>query len=276
MGISSVGIADESKYAIATGMKDKERLVILNEIYNSSSLIFFQDCNIPKGARVLELGCGIGLMSQCFALAVGDNGYVLATDISEDQLQLARSLLPKESISNLEFRQLSAFEIDTLNQQFDVICARFLLVHLQNPQQLIQKIKKILKPGGKLIIEDITSNDTFYSFPHVKGMEALHHLDKLQCEIQKSDDKYFASFPDMLQKEGFTIFSIRKTQPKLDTPTKRKSILFHLLSLKDTLITNKKMNEEECSQIYQKIQELEQTPSIEIYYYELGQICGIF
>jgi 2-polyprenyl-3-methyl-5-hydroxy-6-metoxy-1,4-benzoquinol methylase len=268
------GVASDSNYALAAGEKDKERLIILNEIYNPFSLRFFEDCNIQKGARVLELGCGIGLMSQIFASAVGKEGFVLATDINEEQLQVARSLLPQEHALHLEFRQLSAFEMDSLDEQFDVVCARFLLVHLKEPQKLIQKIKKLLKPGGKLIIEDITHNLSLHSSPHTEGMVILHHLDQLQGEIQQSDDQYFASFPEMLEREGFKVHAIQKAQPTLDTPRKRKSILFHLSSLKDVLLDAGKMTEEEYSQMFEKVLELEQNSSVEIYYYELGQLCA--
>lgn len=268
--------ANGSNYALATGEKDKERLIILNEIYNPFSVQFFEDCKIQKGVRILELGCGIGLMSQLLAFIVEGEGFVLATDISEEQLQIARGLLPKEDTPNLEFRQLSAFEIDGLNEQFDVIYVRFLFVHLKEPKKLIQKMKTILKPGGKLIIEDTTLNLSLHSSPHTEGMAVLHHLDQLQCEIQQSDDQYFASLPNHFEKEGFKVYSIQKVQPKLDTPRKRKSILFHLSSLEDALLRAGKITQEKYNDMCQKVIELEQNPSVEIYYYELGQICVTF
>ncbi|NNM43420.1 MAG: methyltransferase domain-containing protein [Chlamydiae bacterium] len=276
MATDSFGVTDDSTYIIVTGERDKERLTILSEIYNPFSLRFFTNCNIQKGARVLELGCGIGIASQMYASEVGKDGFVLATDISEQQLQVARTLLPKEGISNLEFRQLSAFEIDGLNEQFDVVCARFLLVHLQDHQKVIQKVKKIIKPGGKLIIEDITGNQTFYSSPHTEGMDILHHLDRLQCEVQQSDDEYLTSLPALLEKEGFRVVSMQKAHPKLGTPRKRKSILFHLSSLKDALIRAEKTTEKEYNDMLQKVIELEQNSSVEIYYYEFGQLCATF
>ncbi len=272
--IDSFGITSDSTYMIATGERDKERLTILNEIYNSFSLRFFKNCNIQKGVRVLELGCGIGIASQMYASEVGKEGFVLATDISEQQLQVARTLLPKEGISNLEFRRLSAFEIDGLNEQFDVVCTRFLLVHLQDPEKVIQKVKKIIKPGGKLIIEDITANHTFFCSPHTEGMDILRHIDKLQCEVQQSNDEYFAFLPTLLEKEGFTILSTQKVHPKLDNPRKRKSILFHLSSLKEALLGTGKIMEKEYNHMFQKVLELEQNSSIEIFYYEFGQLCA--
>ena len=75
--------ANDSNYSISVGDADKERLVILNEIYNPPSLKFLDDCQLKKGAKVLEIGCGIGLTTQALADYVGDEGFVLGTDLSE-------------------------------------------------------------------------------------------------------------------------------------------------------------------------------------------------
>ena len=276
---NSFVVADTSNYAVATGEKDKTTILIyqfLNELYNPSSLSFFENCQMQKGARILELGCGIGLMSQALASAVGKEGFVLATDISEERLSVAKSLLPKEGTPNLEFRQLSALKIDELSEQFDIVYARFLLVQLPEPQKVIQKVKKILKPGGKFIIEDITGNHTFYSVPHTEGMSVLHRIDQLQFEGQQSDDRCFSTFPEILEREGFKIYSSQKAHPKLDTPRKRKSILFHLPSEMDALLGSGKITEKEYNEWLQKVVQLEQDPSVEIYFYELGQLCATF
>jgi 2-polyprenyl-3-methyl-5-hydroxy-6-metoxy-1,4-benzoquinol methylase len=271
-----IACSDYSQYALATGEKDQERLTILNEIYNPYSAQFLENCEIQEDAKILELGCGLGLMSQVLAGAVKRGGFVLATDINQEQLQIAKNLLPQNSFSNIEFRQLSAFKIDELNESFDVIYARLLLVHLKEPLKLIPKIKMILKPGGKLIIEDLTSNLSLRSSSPTEGMTILHHLDQLQNELQGSDDLYFASLPQYLEKEGFQIHSIQKVQPQLDTPRKRKSVVFHLSSLKEALLGAGKITLEGYHTMLQKVIELEQNSAIIIHYYELGQLCAIY
>lgn len=264
---------EDTTYALATGESDKERLTILNEVYNPFSLSFFQSCGIKKGAAILELGCGIGLMSQALSSLVGKEGHILATDLSEKQLAVAHSLLPKGGIPNLQFQQLSALDIDALKERFDVVCARFLLIHIKNHQEIIQKIKSVLKPGGMLIIEDSTANSSLYSTPHTKGMETLHYVDKLQFEIQGSDEQYFTSLPQLLEAEGFTVSLFKKAHPKLVTPRER-SMMTCISCLKDSFLSTLKVTPEEYEAMYRSVLELAQDTSVEIYYYELGQICA--
>lgn len=269
----SVSMPDNSTYAIATGERDKQRLTILNEVYNPFSLAFFRECNIPQGARLLELGCGVGLMSQELASFVGKTGEVLATDFSEEQINLARSLLPAQGNQNVRFQTLSAFEVDSLDQKFDVVYARFLFLHLKDHRTVVQKIKSVLKPGGKLIIEDSTGNETMKSIPDTEGMAILRRVDELQFEIQKTDHKYFSSLPQLLEEEGFVISALQHAQPKL-TSERERSMITCISSLKDTVLTDFKIPPEEYDRMFRAIQELVQDTSVQIQYYELGQVCA--
>lgn len=100
--------ADHGKYSIALGEEDKDRLLIINEIYNPFTKNFLTAPKISTGDQVLELGCGIGIISQELSKLVGPTGHVLAIDNSEEQLDVARSLLGNQIPDNLEFRKLSA------------------------------------------------------------------------------------------------------------------------------------------------------------------------
>ncbi len=265
-----------SKYAIAIGEEDKERLLIINEICNPFSFQFFQNSHISNGNKILELGCGIGLVSQHLASIVGEQGIVLATDISEEQLAIAKSLLSNPAPANLKFQKLSAFDLDTLNEKFDVVYVRFLLIHLPDPQKVIRQVKSVLKPGGKFIIEDLIGNHTVHSIPNTRGMDMVKYFDQLQFEIQQSDDRYFSKLPKLLQEEGFNISSMETIHPKLDSPRKRRMLTGGISSLKDTLLAAEKITLEEYDLAYSLVEGLEDDMSVEVFCYEMGQICATY
>jgi SAM-dependent methyltransferase len=263
-----------SNYALAIGEEDKTRLTIINEIYNPFSFQFLHKCQIAPGDRVLELGCGIGLVSQQLALLVSTTGSVLATDISEEQLAIAKSLLSDPVPKNLKFQQLSVFDVDKLNEKFDIVYVRFLLMHIPDLQKVIRQVKNVLQPGGKFIIEDCVGNHTVYSIPHSKGMDAVKHFDQLQFELQKSDDQSCSKLPSLLQEEGFNVTVLPTIHPKLDSPRKRKMLTDGISSLKTALLMAKKITLEEYNLAYSAVQDLENDLSIEVYGYETGQICA--
>ncbi len=272
--ISNFCFSDHSNYSLTIGEEDKDRLLVLNEIYNPFTEEFLKRCSVAYGDKVLEIGCGIGIVSQKLASLVGPDGFVIATDINDEQLAIARSLLSQSTLSNLIFQQLSAYELETLNEKFDVVYVRLLLCHLPNPQEIISQASRILKPGGRLLIEDLTGNHTLYSTPHDQGIAILQHFDKLQFEIQQSDDRYFSKLPVLLAEAGLEINSLERRQPKLDSQRKRKMLSYGLSSLKNALLDAGKITKDEYDSMYPIVQKLEENIDIEIYFYELGQICA--
>lgn len=271
--LQSMSFGDNDKYTLAIGEEDKERLVLLNEIYNPFSLDFFTECEISEGDHVLEIGCGIGILSQAFSKLVGERGSVLATDVNPEPLQIAKSLFDDKIPENLHFQRLSAYDVSTLDQKYDVIYVRFLLCHLRSPEEVIRQVKTVLKPGGRFIIEDGVGNETLYSKPIVEGMEVLQFLDMMQYKLQESDDRYFASLPELLEREGFSLVLSKSAHPTLDTPRKRKILTYNVSSLKDSLLGAKKITLSQYNEMYSKVNHLAQDVSIPIYFYQFGQVC---
>ncbi|MFA5074996.1 MAG: class I SAM-dependent methyltransferase [Candidatus Babeliales bacterium] len=261
---------DSQHYAIAVGEEDKDRLLVLNEIYNPESFQLLKQY-VEKGKNVLELGCGLGICSQYMAKLVGEKGSVLATDINQEQIDLAQKMKASE-LKNLNFRKISALELEKLEQKFDVIYVRFLLMHLPNPEKILEQIKKVLSPNGKVIIEDVTGNYTLYSNPNTPAMEEVQRFDKLQFEIEKSDDCYFEQLPKLLVDYGFSIRLLTRAHPKLDTLHKRSMLSYNLSSLKSELIKANKITLKEYARVYPIVKEFEKREDVTVYSYELGQV----
>lgn len=270
--------SEDGNYALST-KGDDLRLRNIEEIYEEASLggyssDFTDRFGVKPGDRVLELGCGVGITSLKLASIVGEEGFVLGTDISESQLMIANSNLDHSRRKNLVFKKVSATDLREIDEKFDVVYVRFLLCHLSDPNQVISEVKKVLKPGGRFVIGDLTGNRTFYSIPNHIGMQMLQYLDKLQFEIQNSNDQIFDKLPQLLIEHGYTIQACIKVHPMLDTPSKRKMLTFNLQCQKNALFQAGKVNDEEWSQICKSVEDLEKNTSIKIFSYEVGHICA--
>ena len=98
---------------------------------------------VQRTDRVLEIGCGTGLFTEMFA-ATG--ARIVAVDISPELLAKARlKNLPIEQVNFLEKR----FEDCEVDGPFDAIIGSSILHHLDIDQS-IQRIKVLLKPGGRI------------------------------------------------------------------------------------------------------------------------------
>ncbi|KAJ7146446.1 S-adenosyl-L-methionine-dependent methyltransferase [Mycena epipterygia] len=101
---------------------------------------------LPRGADVLELGCGAGVPSTQVLV---DNGLnVTGNDISAAQITLAREHVPKATLV-----QGDMLTLDFAPASFDAVLAFYSIFHLPKEEQtvMVEKIRGWLKPGGWLL-----------------------------------------------------------------------------------------------------------------------------
>jgi ubiquinone/menaquinone biosynthesis C-methylase UbiE len=102
---------------------------------------------VVPGERVLDVGCGTGLLAEYIAHQVGASGYVLGIDPLPLRIALAQ---PKAHVT-LEFRVGSAYELDDLPAQaFDAVCINAVFHWLPEKTVPLRAFARVLKPGGRL------------------------------------------------------------------------------------------------------------------------------
>lgn len=99
------------------------------------------------GQNVLDLGTGTGVLPRNLYKY---GAHWTGTDISPEQIEQAR-IMAEESGMNIDFRVVPTEEIDLPAGTFDVITACQCFWYFDH-DQVIPKLAKILKPGGKLLI----------------------------------------------------------------------------------------------------------------------------
>lgn len=102
-------------------------------------------CHAHSSPRILEVGCGDGLLLALLSV-LGFDSY-LGIDISSEALRRARALGIDEA--RLEIADMDEWESA---EQFDVIILNESLYYSRRPVQLLQKIARWLVPGGALIV----------------------------------------------------------------------------------------------------------------------------
>jgi 2-polyprenyl-3-methyl-5-hydroxy-6-metoxy-1,4-benzoquinol methylase len=97
---------------------------------------------------VLDFGCGTGLVSN----EIADNvKMVYAIDISSKMIGIAREKAIRNKIQNIEYFHTTIFDERFRQDSIDVIMVFNIMHLLEDPQKAIQRINKLLKPGGIII-----------------------------------------------------------------------------------------------------------------------------
>lgn len=112
---------------------------------------YLQLGEIRSGQRVLEIGAGTGDQTLLLARAVGPEGHVVATDLSEGMLAIARTRSQAAGIDNVEFRAGHAGSLQLPDESFDAAVAGFVLMLAPEPEQVAATVHRLLAPGGRFV-----------------------------------------------------------------------------------------------------------------------------
>lgn len=102
------------------------------------------------GKRVLEAGCGSGHKLAAFASKFPKASFV-GIDLSEASLDVARDLLQRYNITNVELRRANMLELD-VQAEFDVVSSMGVVHHTEDPQRALDNLGRAIKPDGALFI----------------------------------------------------------------------------------------------------------------------------
>jgi 2-polyprenyl-6-hydroxyphenyl methylase/3-demethylubiquinone-9 3-methyltransferase len=124
------------------------------------------------GARVADVGCGGGLLSEALARA-GAN--VTGIDLGEAVIEVARLHL-HESDLKVDYRvQSSAALAAAEPAAFDAVCCMELIEHVPDPASLVADLAALLKPGGQLFVSTLNRTPAAFGAAIV-GAEYLLRL----------------------------------------------------------------------------------------------------
>lgn len=121
--------------------------VISDEVSYQKKLQISQEYLKPD-MNCLEIGCGTGSTALIHAPFVK---HILATDISDEMIKIARAKLAETEIKNLDFSVSSIDELDVEDGSLDVVFGLSILHLVEDRETVMRRVHKMLKPEGLFI-----------------------------------------------------------------------------------------------------------------------------
>jgi ubiquinone/menaquinone biosynthesis C-methylase UbiE len=111
---------------------------------------------ISPGERLVDVGCGTGTMALAAKARVGETGVVQGVDASEEMVARAKEKCARAGL-DVAFDVASAQRLPFEDGRFDVAVGSLMLHHLtaEGRRQALEEMKRVLKPGGRLLIVEI-------------------------------------------------------------------------------------------------------------------------
>jgi len=159
----------------------------LEETIFKLKLSLVREIRIRRGMTVIDVGCGQGGFTSAIAKKVGENGKVIAVDVSSEYLSKFRENLKKQGVTRLvSFLQADAAHLEDIipNEAADMVVSYRFLEELKRPREMAKVVKemaRVVKKNGKVCIIELTT-------------EARNEAEEVYLRLHReSGDSFFES-----------------------------------------------------------------------------------
>ena len=168
--------------------------------------------DLKEGETVLDLGSGAGIDMFLAANKVGENGYVIGVDMTNEMIRKGEEIARENGYKNVEFRYGEIEDLPVENDSVDVIISNCVINLSPDKLKTFEEAYRVLKPGGRILVSDLVTEGD------------------LPEEIKKSFDAWSGCIAGALEKNDY-----------LDTIKKAGFVNVEIIS--QTRFTEKEMDE---------------------------------
>jgi SAM-dependent methyltransferase len=185
-------------------VQELERLQAIERIFDPASRRRIQTTGITTNWQCLEVGAGSGSITQWMAGVVGEDGKVVAVDV--DTRFLENIQLPNVEVLEADIRSLPLE-----NHSFDLVHARYVLIHISDFQVALSKMLDLLKPGGWIVIEEPDFSAARAIVGEEEASQSMNRVNRAILQMFSDRNMDFAlgaKLPAMLQQLGLQQLSV--------------------------------------------------------------------
>ena len=196
-------------YVLGTHDAELLRLGLQHRLWSAQTFAIWERAGIGPGKTVLDLGCGPGYTSLDLAGLVAPGGHVVAVDAAERFIDHLRQRQAALGVTNIESHVMDAQKLEIAPDSMDIVYSRWVLCFVPAPEQVVEGIAKVLRPGGVLAVQEYANYATQTVAPESAAFQRVVEAIIKSWRQRGGDPDIGLRLPSMMTKHGLRVESIQ-------------------------------------------------------------------
>jgi len=207
---------EENAYILGTEAAELHRLGLQHQVWASEAHRGWNLAGFTVGQTILDLGCGPGFCTKELGYVVGPTGKVIGVDQSAGYINFLNDIKKQYNLPiDARCEDFNSMKLE--DNSLDGVYCRWAMAWIPNVEEILKKVYKALKPGGKVVFHeyyDWSLLQTSPEFPHLKKAIKFSLQSFFDSEGTVDIGKYL---PELFTSIGMKVVSQRPMN-KLATP----------------------------------------------------------
>ncbi len=157
---------------------------------------------LSPGERVLDIGCGSGVVTREIARRIAPDGVVVGADYSPALLTVARERANDAGVGgNIEWRQADCRKLPFPDASFDVVLAATVLAHVPEAERALPEMVRVTRHGGRVAVFDFDGDSFVIAHP---DRHVTRRIIAAQCDHGAVNGHLIRQMPGIFTELGLT------------------------------------------------------------------------
>jgi ubiquinone/menaquinone biosynthesis C-methylase UbiE len=205
-------MTQEREYVLGTGDIEIRRLGVQHEAWRDLAAAAWDRAGIRSGQTVVDLGCGPGYATLDLAARVGPKGRVIAIDRSRRFLDFLATQARARGLSNIECLERDLDQDPLPERCADHVWSRWVFIFLREPRALLVRVRRMLRPGGTLVLHEYVDYASWRSQPSSAELEAFVQAVMASWRAEGGDPNIAERLAAWLREDGVASLRTQRIQ----------------------------------------------------------------